>query len=249
MQCLIAATKEVCTPPSQVYPRLPNNLVEQNNVSRWACAVVPVCKPCTKDKFRLTIDYSPITNMTIRIAGGMPSAASLLDAYENFKDKKVFGGMPLHEESREMCSFITPDGVFSPTRVPQGRMDSALYFQNQVQAKLAPLIPQSAITLRTFFEIMQQARFKLNVAKSSLFTLEMLWCGLLISGEGVRHDPTRVDALANLPLPATLADLQYFVCASNWLHESLHGYARMIAPLQDKLNAERNQIADAIRMP
>lgn len=122
-------------------------------------------------------------------------------------------------------------------------MDSDLHFQNQVQAKLAPLIPHSAIfwvdnvllfaptmmeflqTLCIFFEIVPDAGFKLNMSKSSLFAVGMLWCGRLNSGEGVRHDPARVDALANLPLPATVADLQYFVCATNWLHDSLPDYA------------------------
>ncbi|POM76543.1 Hypothetical protein PHPALM_6210 [Phytophthora palmivora] len=246
-----------------------NGLVDPNNASRWACAVVPVHKPGTRDKFRLTIDYRPANNVTIPIAGGMPSAASLLDAFENFKNKKVFGRVDftrgfwqirLHEDSREMFSIITPDGVFTSTRVPQGGMDSELHFQNQVQAKLAPLIPHSAIvwvddvllfaptvymflkTLRTYFEIVHKARFKLNMANSSLFEVEILLCGRLISGEGVRHDPTRVIALAILPLPVTVADLQYFVCTTNWLHDSLPDYARMIAPLQDKLNAERSRI-------
>ncbi|GMF41585.1 unnamed protein product [Phytophthora fragariaefolia] len=35
---------------------------------------------------------------------------------------------------------------------------------------------------------------------------------------------------------------RYFVCATNWLHDSLPGYARVIAPLHDKLNSERNRI-------
>ncbi|POM76485.1 Hypothetical protein PHPALM_6270 [Phytophthora palmivora] len=161
--------------------------------------------------------------------------------------------MPLHEDTRETLSFITPDGVFTPTRVPQSGMDSSLHFQNQVQAKLAPLIPYSAIVwvddVRSvlqdaphIFEIVHKARFKLNMAKSSLSEPDILSCGRLIKGEGVRHDPTRVNALANLPLPATVADLQYFVCATNWLHDSLPDYALMIAPLQHKLNAERSQI-------
>eukprot|EP00644_Phytophthora_capsici_P010650 jgi/Phyca11/104342/e_gw1.9.938.1 len=80
------------------------------------------------------------------------------------------------------------------------------------------------------------------MAKSSLFELEILWCGRLISGAGVRHDPSRVSALTELPAPSTVADLQYFVCATNWLHDSLPDYARVIAPLQEKLNAERSRI-------
>ncbi|OWY90189.1 Retrovirus-related Pol Polyprotein from transposon 302 [Phytophthora megakarya] len=139
----------------------------------------------------------------------MPSAATMLNAFEGMK---VFGRvdftqgfwqMPLHEDSREMFSFVTPDGVYTPTRVPQGAMDSALHFQSQVQAKLAPLIPKSALvwvddvilfaptlpefldTLRVFFRVVQEANFKLNAAKSSLFELEIKW---FISSDGI---PTR----------------------------------------------------------
>ncbi|GMF52091.1 unnamed protein product [Phytophthora fragariaefolia] len=243
-----------------------DGLIEQNNSARWACAVVPVRKPGTQDKFRLTIDYRPVNSVTVPIAGTMPSAAIQADA---FQGKKVFARfdftqgfwqLPLHEDSREIFSFVMTDGVYTPTRVPQGAMDSALLFQSQVKAKLAPLISHSALvwvddvilfaptiaeflqTLRTFLEIVSAANFKLNRTKSSLSELEILWCGRLISSEGIRHDPSRVSALTELPLPATVADLQYFVCATNWLHDSLPDYARTIAPLQDKLNDERTRI-------
>ncbi|GMF60915.1 unnamed protein product [Phytophthora fragariaefolia] len=82
----------------------------------------------------------------------------------------------------------------------------------------------------------------LNAVKSSLFQFEALWCGKLISGSGVRHDPERVDALTALPVPSTVAELQYFVCASNWLHDSLPDYARVVAPLQARLGAERKRM-------
>lgn len=157
-----------------------------------------VRKPGTQDKFRLTIDYRPVNGMTVPIAGTMPSVATTTDG---FQSKKVFGRvdftqgfwqLSLDEASREMFSFITPDGVFTPNRVPQGAIDSALHFQSQVQTKLAPLIPHSElvwvddvilfaptvedflVTLRAFFEIVRDANFKLNMAKSSLFELEIL---------------------------------------------------------------------------
>ncbi|KAG6619306.1 Gag/polymerase/env Polyprotein [Phytophthora cinnamomi] len=171
-----------------------NGLVEQNNASRSASDVVPVRKPGTQDQFRLTIDYRSVNGMTVPIAGTMPSVATTTDGFQN---KKVFGRvdftqgfwqLPLDEASRAIFTFITPDGVFTPCRVPQGAMDSTLHFQSQVQTKLAPLIPHSALvwvydvilfaptvqeflmTLRAFFEIV-----KLNMAKSSLIELECLW--------------------------------------------------------------------------
>ncbi|KAG2999919.1 hypothetical protein PC120_g20818 [Phytophthora cactorum] len=54
------------------------------------CDVVSVRKRGTSDKFRLTIDYRPITSMTVPIAGTMPTAATTT---ESFHDKKVFASL------------------------------------------------------------------------------------------------------------------------------------------------------------
>ncbi|KAE8899252.1 hypothetical protein PF005_g27771 [Phytophthora fragariae] len=50
-----------------------------------------------------------------------------------------------------------------------------------------------------------------------------------------------MDALSALLVPSTVAELQYFVCASNWLHDSLPDYARVVAPLQERLGMEGNK--------
>ncbi|KAE9050316.1 hypothetical protein PR001_g2519 [Phytophthora rubi] len=248
-----------------------NGFVVKNNASRWASAAVPVRKPGSRDKFRMTIDYRPVTRVTIPIAGSMLTNATTTDA---FAGKKVFGSfdftqgfwqLPLHEASREILfSFITEDGVFTPNRVPQEATDSALHFQGEMQRLLAPLIPHSALVwvddvilfaptvsefvevLGDFFSLVAAAKLKLNVLKCSLFKMEVLWCGRLISGAGIRHDPDRVGALSTLPLPATIADLRYFVCATNWLQDSLSDYARMIAPLQEKLAAEKKRVGGRV---
>ncbi|OWZ19920.1 hypothetical protein PHMEG_0005745 [Phytophthora megakarya] len=98
--------------------------------------------------------------------------------------------------------------------------------------------------LRKFFSLVGAAQLKLNMAKSRLFEVEVLWCGRLISGAGVRHDPARVSALSTLPLPATVADLQYFICLTNWLRDSLFMHGR--SPLSS-LNwwRKRNVLAGA----
>ncbi|OWZ20562.1 LOW QUALITY PROTEIN: hypothetical protein PHMEG_0005001 [Phytophthora megakarya] len=130
--------------------------------------------------------------------------------------------------------------------VDECHVSSALHFQTKVQNKPAPLIPHSALvwvddvilfaptvqefeqTLAVFFELVAEANFKVNTGKSS--------------PNGVRHDPTHVNTLAELPLPATVADLQYFVFGTNWLSDSLPDYARVIEPQQGKLNAEHPRI-------
>ncbi|KAG3203961.1 hypothetical protein PC128_g2327 [Phytophthora cactorum] len=96
--------------------------------------------------------------------------------------------------------------------------------------------------LQDFFAITGDHCLKLHPSKSSLFESEIKWCGRLISGEGVRHDPARVDALTSLPRPTTVAELRYFVCTANWLHDSMPDFARVVAPLQENLQAERGKL-------
>ncbi|KAF1317462.1 hypothetical protein FI667_g14764, partial [Globisporangium splendens] len=218
-------------------------LIRKNNQSRWACAAVPVKKPGSKDEFRITTDYRPLNSMTVPIAGTTLNLSVVTSAQ-----------LPLHDESQEIFSFMTEDTIYTPTRVPQGDTDSALHFQNQMQLAFEPLLYKSLLVwiddvivyaanatellhvLRKFFEILKEFNLKLNASKSQLFQHQVKWCGKLISGDGVEHDPERISALQELPLPSTAADLQYFLCASNWLRDSIVDYARHAAPLQAKLN-------------
>ncbi|KAF4029245.1 hypothetical protein GN244_ATG19049 [Phytophthora infestans] len=59
---------------------------------------------------------------------------------------------------------------------------------------------------------------------------QALWCGRILSGDGVRHDPASVEALTNLQPPTTGQELQQFVCAPNWMRTSLRAYNKLIDP-------------------
>ncbi|KAF1328445.1 hypothetical protein FI667_g6871, partial [Globisporangium splendens] len=235
-------------------------LIRKNNQSRWACAAVPVKKPGSKDEFRITTDYRPLNSMTVPIAGTTPILSVVTSAvkgsfgFASFDMLKGFWQLPLHGESQEIFSFMTEDTIYTPTRVPQGATDSALHFQNQMQFAFEPLLYHSLLVwiddvivyaanvteflqvLRKFFEILNEFNLKLNAMKSQLFQHQVKWCGKLISGDGVEHDPERISALQELPLPSTAADLQYFLCASNWMRDSIVDYASHAAPLQAKLD-------------
>jgi hypothetical protein len=72
---------------------------------------------------------------------------------------------------------------------------------------------------------------KLKPKKCSFYMQEALWCGRLVSDAGVRHNPARVDALTNLPRPTTDQELQQFICALNWMRNSIPAYNKVVDPL------------------
>ncbi|KAH9088226.1 hypothetical protein LEN26_019606 [Aphanomyces euteiches] len=185
---------------------------------------------------------------------------------------KCFWQFPLHEDSREMLSFMLNGWVYTPDRVMQGHVDSALYVQATSEECYASLLlkhllvwiddilvyakdPEDYIqVLREFFGLVDRYGFKLSPSKTVLFTSEVKWCGRILSGDGVRQDPARIEQLCAIPYPTNAGDLQQFICAVNWIRESITEYAMTVEPLQQALNtalegkAKKKRIASGIKI-
>lgn len=231
-----------------------HGLVRRNNASHWACAALPVRKPHS-DEYRITVDYRPVNRLTVPIAGAPPNLASVTHqvqgayGFGKFDLFKGFWQLPRAPASQELFSFITEDGVFTPTRVPQGASDSAVHFQLQMHKCFESMLYRNLIVwiddlllfaasaeeflhqLRCLFEVLRTRGLKLNANKCSLFSTRAEWCGRVFDGEGVTHSPRRIAALQEMQLPPTAAALQQFLCAANWLRESIVDFSRVVAPL------------------
>ena len=72
-------------------------------------------------------------------------------------------------------------------------------------------------------------------AKLELYTEAVLWCGRYADGEGVWHDPRRIQGLLDLVQPRTAGDLMQFLCAITWMRMHLPQLAKISAPLQQLL--------------
>ncbi|KAE9052852.1 hypothetical protein PR001_g140 [Phytophthora rubi] len=190
-------------------------LVRLNNASRWACAAVPARKAGLKDAFRLTTDYRPVNRMTVPIAAAVPNLAVVTgrvrgaQAMAKFDMFKGFWQLPLAEDSQEIFSIKTDEGVYTPTRVPQGAVDSAMHFQSTLQEVFgdmmnhnllvyvddvvlyAPTHDEFLVVLEKFFRRLRESNLKLNVSKSELNAQAVTWCGKIVDGSGVMHDPYR----------------------------------------------------------
>ncbi|OWZ00833.1 LOW QUALITY PROTEIN: hypothetical protein PHMEG_00027895 [Phytophthora megakarya] len=235
-------------------------LVRLNNANRWACAAVPVRKAGLRDAFRLATDYRPVNRMTVPIAAAVPNlvvVTSRVRGAKAFAKFDLFNGfwqMPSAENSQEIFSIKTDEGVYTPTRVPWGAVDSAMHFQSTMQEGFGDMMNQNLlvyvddvvlyaptdeeflVVLDMFFWQLRECNLKLNVKKSSVYAQAVTWCGKIVDGAGVTHDPARVDALRALPLSTNAGELQHLLCAANWLRESIVEYGRVVAPLQEKFD-------------
>jgi hypothetical protein len=114
-------------------------LVYKNTRNRWCSPPLIVRKP-EANAFRMTVDVRAVNAQTERMVWPMPMLEVALDLFAGasvFFSLYFFKGywqFKLDPESQEMFSFLTDQGVCTPTRVLMGGSNSVAYCQATVQA-------------------------------------------------------------------------------------------------------------------
>ena len=235
------------------------NCLYRNFTSRWSSPSYVVTKPGklgnSVEDFRWTGDIRYVNSVTQKLATCMPLMSTLLEYlsgsqfYASLDCHKGYWQIPLSKSSQEICSFLTPHGIFSPTRLMQGHTDSVAVFQQTMERIFSNILYKSLLiwiddllcyaetpevlldSLKIVFTKCREYNIRLSPEKTQLGLTEIKWCGRIISGSGIRYNPTMIQGLIDLKLPQTASELQHLLTASNWLRISLPNYAETVHEL------------------
>ena len=230
------------------------SMVYANPTSSWACAplLVPKDEPA---RFRFTVDLRLVNKFTEKHGFLMPNIEQELHTvggsnyFAKFDLSHGYWPLRLHADSQECQSFVTPDGVYTPTRVLHGTTIAVTYL-NSTLAYLLPadllngvlywlddiLLHDKTIkglfkSMEKLFSIFKDRNLKLHPEKCCFFATSIRWCGSLLSSAGVRFDPRRIDGIQKMQLPTNGAHLQQFVCALQWVKTAIHNFTALVEPL------------------
>ncbi|OWZ02136.1 LOW QUALITY PROTEIN: hypothetical protein PHMEG_00026351, partial [Phytophthora megakarya] len=235
-------------------------LCYRNTKSSWCSPPLVVKKP-EANAYRMTVDVRGPNKCVEPVVWPMPILETVFEQlrgtsrYFSLDFFKGFWQFAMAEWCQEIYSILTEEGVITPTRVLMGGTNSVAYVQSTVQDMFAELFNNGLMIwiddllgyqksdqellalLKKVLAICEEKGLKLNPKKCSFYLREALWCGRVVSGEGVRHDPARIDALTNLPEPTTGQELQQFICALNWMRTALPAFNKLTAPLMTMMEA------------
>ena len=148
---------------------------------------------------------------------------------------KMFWQIPLAQKSRRLFSFYAGElGSYQFNRVAMGALNSSIYTQRMVTHMFAnvrkrdgkPLLGNGLVVstddvllhARSEEEMLEILELFLHTVvchklaihpsgKCELFVKRTVYCGLLISREGIEVDPERLAGLASMPRPQTVGDV------------------------------------------
>ncbi len=204
----------------------------------------------------MTIDSRPINARAVPMSRPMPNLGAAFvtlvgtEVYFTLDWTKGYWQLAVHPESQDYFSFMTPFGVYTPTRGLIDQIDAVAYCMSVVTKLFGDLLfcgllawiddfLCAAKTVDELFDLLDKvlsicAEFgvKLNPNTSDFFLREAEWCGKVVSSAGIAHSPRRILGLVDLKPPA---DLQQFLRATNWMRASIPMYNQLVDRPRDIL--------------
>ncbi|KAJ8389522.1 hypothetical protein AAFF_G00119120 [Aldrovandia affinis] len=135
-----------------------------------------------------------------------------------------FYNIPMCEEDKKYTAFTTPTGLYEYNRMPQGLCNSPASFMRMMLSifgdlnftsllcylddllVFAPTEEEALGRLRVVFQKVRDSHLKLSPKKCHLLRKSVKFLGHVIDQSGVSVDPTKVDAVSNMPRAALMEE-------------------------------------------
>ena len=221
----------------------------------WVSSMVVVQ---SNQKIRICLDPSKLNKAVLREHTHLPTVEELL---AKIHDAKYFSKLDLKdgywqiqitEESSYLTTFNTPMGRYRYTRLPFGLNSAGDVFQNQMNRKFNGCEGTSVLhddilihaktekehdrILKEVLEICRNSGIKLNQKKAEIKVKSVKFLGHIISDEGIRPDPEKVNDVLNMPPPTCKKEAQSLLGTINFLGKFIPNLSEITTPIRQLLN-------------
>jgi transposase InsO family protein len=229
-----------------------NGLVVKSD-SPWGFPVVVAPKKGGAKRF--CIDYRRLNQSTRTSSYPLPLISDLLD---NFAGAKYFSSIDLASgywqirvavEDQDKTTFNTKYGSYKWLVMPFGLCTAPATFQRMMDEVLGDLkwrgiccyFDDIFIYSRTFIEHMKlieavldrliSAQLQAKVSKCEFLKKELVFVGHLVSAEGIRPDPSKIESVRSYPVPKCTRDIRSFVGLCSYYRKFIENFSTIAASL------------------
>ena len=225
------------------------------STSSFASPIVLVRKK--SGALRMCVDYRKLNARTMKDAYSIPKIEDLfltLSGAKYFTSvdlSKAYYQVPMTDRAKQFSAFTTPLGLFQWERMSMGLTNAPATFQRLMETvfrdmnlmELIVFLDDILIHGKTLEELeertinvlerLRKFNLKLDPAKCIFGATEVKHLGYIVSDEGIRPDPEKLEALKTWPFPKTVKELKSFLGFASFYRRFVNGFARIAKPLHE----------------
>ena len=215
----------------------------------------PVLLVQKKDRsYRMCIDYRALNKVTVKNRYPIPCVDDLLD---KLKGASVFNKIDLNSGCHQIrmhpndifkTAFCTQFGHYEFNVLPFGltnapatfsRMMNKIFLNHQdyVIVFFDDLLifskshEEHEQHLQSVFDLLRDHELYDNPDKSLFFQSEIEYLGHIVSSQGIRPDPKKVNTIQNWPKPQSVYEVRSFLGLSGFYRKFVKNFSRIALPL------------------
>ena len=161
----------------------------------------------------------------------------------------AFNKLHMDPGSKDLTTFITSMGLYKYRVLPFGLTNGPASYQHYmndillpylndfVQAYLDDIIIYSKTWkehtqhVQTVLGKLREAGLQVDIKKSKFFVQETTFLGLVVSTEGLKMDPQKIEVIAQWPIPMKLVEVQSFIGFCNFYRRFIKEFSKIVRPL------------------
>ena len=224
------------------------------NRSEWAAPTFII--PKTDMTVRFISDFRELNKRIQRKPFPIPNISDMLMKMEGFQfatslDLNMgYYHIELTPNSSRLCTIVLPWGKYEYVRLPMGLCNSPDIFQEKMSELMAGLefvrvyIDDLLVVttgdwkdhlqkLSKVFDRLSEVGLKVNIKKSSFGQSQVEHLGHLITRDGIKPIPKKVEAILRLSPPKTKKQLRRFIGMVNFYRDMWQHRSETLAPLCD----------------
>lgn len=229
-------------------------VLEWQPASEWGSPTFIVAKK--QGTVRFLSDFREVNKRLIRKPFPMPKISQVLQELEGFTyatqlDLNMgYYTIRLDPDASRICTIVLPWGKYSYKRLPMGISGSPDIFQAKMSDLMAELeyvrtyiddllvISNSDFNdhlekVKVVLKRLREARLRVNAPKSTFAQSEVEYLGYILSRDGIKPQPDKVQAILAIQPPTSVKTLRSFLGIVQYYRDMWEKRSEMLAPLTD----------------
>ena len=204
-------------------------------------------------KIRMCVDLTGLNKGVKREVYPLPRVSDLLcelskgTVFSKLDANSGFWQVEMDPECKSLTTFITPWGRFRFNRMPFGISSAPEFFQREMEKIVGNMkgviclmddilvygkdANEHWLRLKEVLKRVRSSGMTLKKDKCEFGSLEIKFLGHIVSGTGIKPDPSKVEAILNLKSPVNKTEARRFTGMVNYLSKFSKQLAELCIPI------------------